>query len=484
MKLFFAHLLLSYLTKLKRKHFLNKSFDLKQQQLLILNKILGISYEELRNNYNLTNYQNYESEFLNFKISGNVQMVPTSGSTRKIKWLPYTKEFKKELWNASSVILGDLYLSYPKIKKGTHYWSLSWLPKELRVSNSNNDLEFFDGVEKWILTQVMSVNEKIQQTESLHESLLETLIQLLNKKVTLVSVWSPTFFLEILNLLNNFNDDDLERISSVEKRKIVKKISNGKIPCSDEFMQLFPDLVILSSWDSSSSKIFANKLKELFSYVEFIPKGLWTTEGVITIPFENHFVLSYQSHFYEFMDCSSREVVPAWMLKKDQVVFPILTTSSGIKRYLIEDRLLVYAFFNSLPCLKFLGRDRHVDLVGEKISTNISEEVIKKTQEKFNLFVLSLIGVETPKPHYCLLVSKNENVNMGEVQTFVEDILLENFHYKLARELNQLDGVRFMIAKNPIEVYKKLVSENISILGNMKIETLFQIHSLRLNDIQ
>jgi GH3 auxin-responsive promoter. len=76
----------------------------------------------------------------------------------------------------------------------------------------------------------------------------------------------------------------------------------------------------------------------------------------VTIPFANRFTLSYQSHFYEFILQDSQKVVPSWQLKIGDIVSPVITTGSGLIRYVIDDELEVTDFYQQVPCFKFLGR--------------------------------------------------------------------------------------------------------------------------------
>ncbi len=99
----------------------------------------------------------------------------------------------------------------------------------------------------------------------------------------------------------------------------------------------------------------------------FEGKGLWATEGVVTIPFAEQFSLSYQSHFYEFLLQDTVQAIPAWRLKKGDIVSPVITTGSGLTRYVIDDELEVIDFYHDVPCFRFLGRKITVDLVGEKL---------------------------------------------------------------------------------------------------------------------
>src|SRR5690606_18179275 len=97
--------------------------------------------------------------------------------------------------------------------------------------------------------------------------------------------------------------------------------------------KLWPKLSLVSSWDTASAEQWAVQLQQRIAGVAFEGKGLWATEGVVTIPFANRFTLSYQSHFYEFILQDSQKVVPSWQLKIGDIVSPVITTGSGLIRY-------------------------------------------------------------------------------------------------------------------------------------------------------
>lgn len=206
----FCHLLLKFMTQKKSREFYDSCKNLKETQLKKMLEITGVkSYEDFTNNYSLSKYGDYKVEIEHRKISDKtIQFVPTSGSSEIIKWIPYTKKLKEELFNASSVWLNDLYSRHEGIDQGLHYWSMSWLPEELRTTHHVNDLNFFGGIERFILSQTLAQKKELLSLKSIHESMLETLIMILNNKVTVLSVWSPTFLIEILNLFLSEKKND------------------------------------------------------------------------------------------------------------------------------------------------------------------------------------------------------------------------------------------------------------------------------------
>ena len=447
----------------------------KKTQLKILLELTGVkSYEEFKNNFPTTEYADWENVILDTREKNpEAHFVPTSGSTHKIKWVHYTKRFKAELWKASSAWIHDLYVRYPAIKSGTHYWSLSWLPQELRASQRNNDLDFFAGIEKYLLKQTMALDEVAANLPTLKDSMRESLVSLIEKNVTLISVWSPTFLLELLDQI--ISDKDFFLLSVTDKKKkMAIKAANAITP---ELVKiLFPNLILISAWATSSSKIYADKLKEFFPSVSFESKGLWATEGVVTIPFEGQFPLAVNSHFYEFEELDTGIIYPAWDLKVGMKVTPILTTGSRFLRYKLNDIVLVNEMLEKTPCFEFLGRQNSTDLVGEKISSDLARKLIAEIKEQFHVDALSLLAVQGKKPHYRLLVeglSKLETEN--EIAKVLENKLLAHFHYKLARELGQMDSVKVFMQKDAYQEYIKHKEKSIALKGNIKIEPLILV---------
>lgn len=470
-----AHLLIQTITRSKYRAFESALSYPKETQLKILNELTGFNnYQDFINHYPLINYSDIKN-LIEDKKNKNPRshFVPTSGSTHAIKWIPYTKKLKGELWNASAAWLHDLYIRFPAIKNGTHYWSLSWLPREMRKENHNDDVDFFVGFEKVFLKMTMAVGSEVLETPTLDESMKLTLLNIINRDVTLISIWSPTFFLELIDKIFAEKDFYLTNIQSPGKKELLKK---NEMWSTELAKVLFPKLALISCWATSSSKQYAEKLTKLFPHVNFEYKGLWATEGVVTIPYRGHFPLAVNSHFYEFKCLETDKIVPSWELVRGMKVSPILTTGSEFIRYEINDQLLVTDFLDKTPCLIFLGRLNSTDIVGEKISSEFAFELIKKLGIKFSCSPLCLMAMETQKPYYHLLVEGSEqDLNHSLIADYLEESLSHHFHYKLARELGQLQKAQVRIETNSHLTYIKIKEKSGMIKGNVKIEPLILV---------
>lgn len=414
--------------------------------------------------------------------------VPTSGSTDKLKWIPYNTEFNKELQSAAGAWICDINRSFPKVMNGKHYWSLSWIPNHLRNQGvSTDDSSLFSWSSRILHRQVMAVDERSCNLNSCEDSMFATAVYLCSHAdLSLISVWSPSFLLELLNLIGQHRD----RIASILRegrwqfplplRKNLRAASilaswNGELE-PNVLKELWPQLALISAWDSSSSSELAQTIKTMFSHVAFQGKGLWATEGVVSIPIQGHHVLASYSHFYEFEDLASHEVIPSWKLEKGQILRPILTTGNGLLRYKLNDRVKCLGHFGVHPKLEFLGRIGSTDMVGEKLDQQDIGSYLKKLRER-GVPALSLVGRKSvkghngDKPHYELLTySMNEKKLIFE-QDKLEAFLCENHHYALARDLGQLAPASIASYANPLESYYKSMKDKPR--GQVKIEDLF-----------
>lgn len=521
-----CHNAIKLASKSEKRRFMLASKDARKVQLNILKRIIGktqgtdsqkihgsenvVDYSSFCQHFPVTDYIDWSSLIEKQRSGENgvltnevcVRYQPTSGSTSAIKWVPYTPEFLKQLNRAVGPWVSDLYERYPNIKKGKHYWSLSWVPTDLRggdSSNLNDDLKLLPWWKRWFMSTTMAVPEQTSLAETSEESMFATICYLVAcENLSFISVWSPTF---ILSLLDYLKDNKLSIVTtlktaqwpikhtSLKSMKVPKntKVANlleswDKELDADFTYKLWPDLALISAWDTASSEVWAKKLKRIFAHAEFQGKGLWATEGVFTIPFEGVFPLAINSHFYEFEDLETHQILPSWQLEVGMKVKPIVSTASGLMRYAMKDRLEVVEYMNDLPCFQFLGRIDGVDMVGEKVSSQIATSILSDVNKMFSFIPVTLLGVpknSKGKSRYvmlcessgCRIETEFEPI-LGEIQSYVEARLIENFHYQLARDLGQLDVVQVVIMKDARKFYENKKVDQGMTRGNIKIESL------------
>ena len=177
-----------------------------------------------------------------------------------------------------------------------------------------------------------------------------------------------------------------------------------------------------------------------------------------------------QSHFFEFRCLSTEKILPSWKLETGQKVQPILTTGSGLLRYELEDELEVTGWLHRTPCLNFLGRRNGIDLVGEKMDSGAAKETLDALSARHGINCVTLIACADPqRPRYILLAEGSPAIK-NELAESVERSLLKFHHYRLARDLGQLEPAGAVVKENALDLYFRLRERGIA--GAMKVESL------------
>ncbi len=390
---------------------------------------------------------------------------PTSGSTSAVKWVPYTKLFLEEFDEVISAWVSDLYRQFPKQSSGTHYWSLSWVPTEMRAQTTgdlNDDMQLLSWASAcWPTDAGGAAGDRAGR----------------DLGRTRCSPPSPGWHPTPHRVSSRCGAPPSAWACWSRWRPGVR---NWRPPClrgdwgartARMAGQPLPDLRraprrhaaragrpdgsgILSATVAPTEcgqrlghrrrRRPGRQLQALLPQAGFQGKGLWATEGVVTFPFQGRYPLAYMSHVYEFIDAHDGRVLPPWALREGQDVIPLLTTGSGLARYQMSDVLRVDAPLGQVPCFTFLGRNDGVDLVGEKTSATTAQAVLDGLQLEGALPVtlLALDEARGRTPGYALLVECAADAPRGALQRDLADQVEKapqgHFHYKLARDLGQL----------------------------------------------
>ena len=464
------------------------------------------SWEEFSRQMPITGYQDYAEVIQTQRESKRSLLIdspvlryqPTSGSTSAVKWVPYTKMFLEELDDVITAWVADLYKQFPAQANGTHYWSLSWIPTEMRSQTAgdiNDDMKMLSWGKRLLAYLTQAAPQEIALAETSDDSLFATLAYLAaDESLGFISIWSPTFGLGLLEMMASWRVELSQALASGQWGARHARMAGLACPQSPRaanllsswsgdlapafFAQLWPQLTLLSAWDTAAAAPWADKLKGLLPHAAFQGKGLWATEGVVTFPFDGRYPLAYLSHFYEFADAHNGQIYAPWQLHEGQEVIPIMTTGSGFARYQMSDVLRVEAPLGQVPCFTFLGRNDGVDLVGEKTSATTAQAVQDHLQLEgaMPVTLLALDQARNQSPGYVLLVECAPNTPQAALQqslaTQVELALQANFHYKLARELGQLQAAACVALPHMRVIYLDQCRERGMIEGNIKIEPL------------
>jgi len=301
----------------------------------------------------------------------------TSGTSGFAKLIPYTETLKKEFQRAVAVWMHALWRQAPAAFRGRSYWSLSPALKPPSVTAGGirigleDDSEYLDFLAAWALKRTLAVPASVKRETDARAFYFKSLLHLLAADdLSFISVWSPSFFLQLDDFLQNYFADILARDQgqlSRRRKETLQSISKGSWVWKD----IWPSLASISCWTDAQSALWIPQLKERIGEVAISRKGLFSTECVVSVPFAGatSSVLSYRSHFYEFRELASRNIVLAHQLQRGQCYEVIVTTGGGLYRYATSDIVEITDFCDQLPQIRFAGRDsRQSDLVGEKLS--------------------------------------------------------------------------------------------------------------------
>ena len=367
---------------------------------------------------------------------------PTGGSSGGSKFIPYTDASLSAVQRAILPWLDDLVTSCPGITEGKAYWAISPATRQQAKTSGGipigleDDAAYFGPELASSIVDTLAVPPTVASIQSLDEWRSQTLSYLSAcTDLSFISVWSPTFLLQLLD-------------ASPEPIK-------------------WPMLDTISCWCASTSQRYAAELARRFPGARIQEKGLLATEGVVTVPLDAAAapVLAVDSGFYEF-ETDSGDVVLPWDLETDQIYRVLITTDAGLYRYRLGDRVRVSAWYQSTPCLEFIGRDGGgSDLCGEKLT----EAFVVAALGDVEGFAF-LVPLTQPHPAYLLIldaaiVPSDQARVIAEV---TDSRLMKNPQYRYAREIGQLPPIEARRIADPIAAYKNICMQFGQRLGDIK----------------
>lgn len=469
----------------------------------------GSRWEEFRDQLPLTRYGNWRPR-IEAQREGQDQLTssplvryqPTSGSSEALKLIPYTQGFLGELDAAIAPWLASMYRQHPKLATGRHYWSVSWLPESQRAlldGNFNDDSELLGVTKRFLAAHSQAVPAGVALASRADDAMFATLAYLLaHDDLRLLSVWSPTFALQQLEGIATWGEElvrvlhtgqwgaraiSLMALPAPHKpQRATRLASLLGMPVAALAQGLWPELALVSAWDTADAAPWAAQLRMAFPQAGFEGKGLWATEGVVTIPYEGRYPLAYQSHVYEFERLDDGRIFAPWELREGDEVSPIVSGGNGLLRYRLDDRLAVTGFWGQVPCFQFLGRRFGVDLVGEKMSPEAARQVLAETALEAGVEPICLLAVDTQGAGRSRYIALFDAAHEGAASTSREQMavavergLRRHFHYDLARDLYQLEKAEAIVVKGGWSVYQAIAMAGGMIEGNIKPEALRRI---------
>ncbi len=422
----------------------------------------------------------------------------SSGSASAAKYIPYTQTLRRQFQAALAPWITDMHHAFPRVARGSAYWVVTPLSRRREVTVSGipvgfeSDAEYFGTIQQWILQKTMAVPRELARVPELEDCIYLTLRFLLQaRSLTLISVWSPSFLLILLDrlqqhgerLVGDLREGKLDLTGPVSPKisgalvrdprqagNLKAMLQSGRI----EPAALWPQLALISCWTSAASACMKKGIEESFPGVSVQGKGLLATEGVVSIPIEQYKapVAAVTSHFLEFVDEHSGECCLVWELEEGREYSVVLTTGGGLWRYRLADRVRVVGFAKRTALLEFVGKEDCVsDLRGEKLNALFVANTLAEFESCRVASFAMLAPSDAGTPNYSLFLESNHC--QPDLLVRLEQRLQANPHYAYCRRIGQLGGVRlFRIDGNARNSYLNHCAALGQRGGNVKMTAL------------
>jgi len=397
-----------------------------------------------------------------------------TGGSGGAKLVPYTAAGLAEFQAGLLPWLDALHALVPDIGQGRSYWSISpacrapaLTPAGMRIGMPSDAAYFGDAFGRRLLA-LLAVRPEVGALQDIAAWRRQTLLQLAAcTDLVLISVWSPTFLLELLRHLLA-DAEEIARELAESALAATASDTHARAPfdgssrahallrvarmAQPDWRILWPRLALISCWDQAQARPYAQQLKQLFPGVILQGKGLLATEGLVSIPLDATAdpVMALESGYFEFVDRAGRAHGVEEVAVGDEYDL-LLTTSSGLYRYAIGDRVCVTGFVERTPTLRFLGRSGVTcDLCGEKLDEAFVGTALRALDLPFAMLV-----PERDPPGYALVLDAEESLRDDAqcAAETVERVLRANPQYDYARRMGQLAPLRIRRARDPLAAW-------------------------------
>lgn len=201
------------------------------------------------------------------------------------------------------------------------------------------------------------------------------------------------------------------------------------------------NLSLVACWLGGTVGSYARHISDYYGDVPRRDIGLLCSEGRFTVPMTDGTpagALEIASHYYEFIpedeiDSPQPTVLEAHELAEGKNYFILLTTSSGLYRYNIQDVMRCTGFVGQTPILEFLHKgQRFSDMEGEKLSEYHFVKAVTEVSSAMNLNITAFTAVPirpsdanpdaAEPPYYAILLEEQDISDRGVAIKFLESI--------------------------------------------------------------
>jgi hypothetical protein len=399
----------------------------------------------------------------------------TSGSSGAQKIIPYTSALLRTFNGCFVLWAYDLIARGPRFRTGRMFFSVSPAFQDERCTaggtriSLEDDAEYLAPAMRRLFGSLFVTPPEIKSVRDpeRYKRLLAAIL-LAEERLEIVSVWSPTYLLTLLDfaavhresILRDLEGGTLDvgtrriRLAPVAEWRL-RLLGRDPIP----WEALWPDLKLLSCWTDAGSACFVDALRARFPSTRIQGKGLLATEAPVTIPLVDAPapVPLVDEVFLEF-ETAAGAVLRLPELEDGKEYSVIVTQAGGLVRYRMHDRVRVEGRHGRTPCLRFLGRDNQVsDLVGEKLHEAFVRGALRCVFAGDGGAVAFLVPVRRQEgPSFYMCVTDHAAARDPACGRKLDEALRRAFHYRQARLLGQLGEVELRYCADARARYERL----------------------------
>ena len=407
----------------------------------------------------------------------------TGGSTGGTKLVPLTASGLALLRQGLFAWLDDLCLERPAVMAGTSYWSISPASRRPEASAGGiriglaSDAEYFGDAAAAVgsLLCVPPAVAAIDDIEAWRNTTLHYLLA--DERLAMVSVWSPTFWTELCRQAVEGRERLVDAIASgrrpdalppavdaalarlrADPQRALRVDAALRAPVPD-WAAIWPRLALLSCWTHASAAAWVPSLAAAFPMLEIQGKGLLATEAIVSVPLcdGGDPVAAVGSTVIEFEDDGGR-CFGCHEVEQGGEYAVLVTTSAGLYRYRLGDRVRVTGHWQHAPRLRLLGRGTATgDLCGEKLDEAFvlgcwqaaleadggTGGAASSGRGMRTMRTMRLVPVRTPVAGYVLVLDAADGGqgDAARLAMLLDERLAHNPQYAYARRLGQLAPV-------------------------------------------
>jgi hypothetical protein len=230
---------------------------------------------------------------------------------------------------------------------------------------------------------------------------------------------------------------------------------------SPGFNDIWPDLQMVVTWTGGSCGIALGALQQVFAeHTRIFDLGYVSSEFFGSITINSGFAQglpTLYANIFEFVERSAwdngvRDTIGLEQLEKGREYQVIVTTTSGLYRYFMNDILRVTGYIGKTPLLAFVQKGKGVtSLCGEKLYESQLIQAVQETSREYSLtphFYLML--ADRQSNGYTLYCEQHDldGIEVDKLSGFLDQKLMAiNIEYEAKRNSRRLNPVSIIMLR-------------------------------------